>query len=237
MTSFIAACKELLFPAFCLACGRQLSGWRLPLLCRDCGAEVPFVRPPLCPCCGLPCNSGPDHFCGNCLTKTFAFDRARAALLYREPVVSLIHSLKFAGHLTGLATMAALARDAAGYRDLAAPDLILPVPLHPQRLRERGFNQALLLARACFPEQSRKINVDLLVRRRATLPQTRLNGKERRRNLAAAFTVTRPDSLKNKKILLIDDVFTTGSTVHECAATLRRAGAARIEVFTLARAL
>ncbi len=133
--------------------------------------------------------------------------------------------------------MAALARDAAGYRDLAVPDLILPVPLHPQRLRERGFNQALLLGRACFPEQSRIINVNLLVRRRATVPQTRLSGTERRKNLASAFTVTCPDSLKNKKILLIDDVFTTGSTVHECAATLRRAGAARIEIFTLARAL
>ena len=237
MTSFIAACKELLFPAFCLACGRQLSSWRLPLLCSDCGAEVSLVRPPLCSCCGLPLNCGPDHFCGNCLAKTFAFDRARAALLYREPVISLIHSLKFAGQLTGLSTMAALARDTAGYRDLAAADLILPVPLHPQRLRERGFNQALLLARACFPEQSRMINVDLLVRRRATVPQTRLSGKERRRNLAAAFQITRPDSLKGKKILLIDDVFTTGSTVHECAATLRRAGAASIEIFTLARAL
>ncbi len=236
MTSFIAACKELLFPAFCLACGRQLSSWRLPLLCGDCGAEVSFIRPPLCSCCGLPFNCGPDHFCGDCLAQTFAFDRARAALLYREPTISLIHSLKFAGQLTGLATMAALARDAAGYRDLAVPDLILPVPLHPQRLRERGFNQALLLGRACFPEQSRIINVDLLVRRRATLPQTRLSGKERRQNLAAAFTVTRPGSVKNKKILLIDDVFTTGSTVHECAVTLRRAGAARIEIFTIARA-
>lgn len=237
MTSFIAACKELLFPAFCLACGRQLSSWRLPLFCRDCGAGISFVRPPLCSCCGLPFNCGPAHLCGNCLAQAFAFDLARAALLYREPVISLIHALKFGGQLTGLSTMADLARAAAGYRDLTAPDLILPVPLHPQRLRERGFNQALLLGRACFPEQSGLINVDLLIRRRATLPQTRLSGTARRKNLAAAFTVTRPDALKDKNILLIDDVFTTGSTVHECAATLRRAGAARIEIFTLARAL
>ena len=137
--------------------------------------------------------------------------------------------------MTGLASLAALARASGGFRSLAIPDLILPVPLHPRRLRQRGFNQALLLARACFPEQQVLIDPFLLQRHRATVAQTGLSGTLRRKNLFGAFSLIQPDMVKNKKILLVDDVFTTGSTVQECSRILRRAGAGRIEIFTLAR--
>lgn len=114
-------------------------------------------------------------------------------------------------------------------------DYILPVPLHLKRLRHRGFNQALVLARAFFPEAKRKIVADLLLRHRWTDPQTGMSGSQRRENLRDAFGVACRQKIKNRRILLIDDVFTTGSTVNECARALNAAGAAQVQVFTLAR--
>ncbi|MCL7486745.1 MAG: ComF family protein [Desulfobulbaceae bacterium] len=234
---FFEPLQELIFPSSCLECEQRLPCRELPLLCNDCLADISFPCSPCCPCCGMPFSTGQDHFCGLCLKKSFAFDLARAALHYTKPVTSLIGSLKFNGTLTGLASLAYLARNAPGRKDLHEPDLVLPVPLHMQRLRQRKFNQALVIGKACFPDYRSSIRVDILIRHRATAPQTALNGTERRKNLSGAFSLTNPDLVKNKMILLVDDVFTTGSTVNECAKVLRRAGAKRIEVFTVARAI
>ena len=115
---------------------------------------------------------------------------------------------------------------------MTAADLLLPVPLHPRRLKARGFNQALLLAQG-FPD--RPTGLEVLKRLRHTVPQVGLNPKERRDNVKGAFGVSQPAAVKGRKILLIDDLYTTGSTVRECARVLRRAGAARVEVLTVAR--
>lgn len=112
--------------------------------------------------------------------------------------------------------------------------MIVPVPLHPSRLQERGFNQALLLAWAFFPKDQRVIS-NLLIRSRSTAPQTGFSGAARRTNLKNAFTVVKPYRLTGKKVLLVDDVFTTGTTVNECARVLKKAGAAEVMVLTLAR--
>ena len=117
------------------------------------------------------------------------------------------------------------------------PDLILPVPLHLNRLRERGFNQALVIARGCFPQWNSKIETGLLLRLRSTSPQSLLAGKERRGNLKKVFSLADVSKVAGKRVLLVDDVFTTGSTVNECSKVLHSAGVARIEVFTLARSL
>jgi len=234
---FFDSCQELVFPSFCLECGKRLPCRELPLLCADCLEEIAYIFSPRCDCCGQPFTAGQDHPCGLCLKKTFSFDKARASVYYREPVISLISSMKFNGNLTGLATMAHLARSSSAFKDLARPDLIFPVPLHGERLRERAFNQALLITRECFQAERKKIISDILVRHRATPRQTGLGGSERRKNLSRAFSVKKPEMIANKNILLVDDVFTTGSTVNECAKVLRRAGAKRIEVFTLARAI
>jgi len=228
--------KELLFPAYCLECECRLPCWELPLFCPDCLVELSFIGSPQCKTCGLPFECGEDHICGKCLTKPYAFDQARAAFHYRKPTISTISSLKFNGHLTGVSSLANLASTSSGYRDLSKPDLILPVPLHKKRLRTRGFNQATILAKACFPEMKSRINTSLLMRNRPTPPQTNLSGRERRKNLSGVFTVNQPEAVKDQHILLVDDVLTTGSTVDECAKVLRKAGAKRIEVFTLARA-
>jgi len=235
--SFSAALKNLFFPARCLACDRQLGRSRRPQICDDCRPLFSPVVSPLCPGCGKPYPAGEDHFCEDCLLGHFAFDRARAIFIYREPVKSLLLSLKFGGKMTGLATLGTLATQAGLATLFAEPDLVLPVPLHIQRLRSRGFNQSLLLARTCFTGWKNKISPDLLLRLQATRPQTSLSGKARRTNLRGAFAVSRPQEIMGKRILLVDDIFTTGSTLHECAKILRQTGALQIEAFTLARTL
>jgi len=116
-------------------------------------------------------------------------------------------------------------------------DLIVPVPLHLDRLRWRGFNQALILARAIGRARQIKLNPFLLERTRPTMPQTQLSASERRTNVRGAFTVVAPERLKGKRVLLVDDVYTSGATIEECAKVLCRADAELVDVFTLARAV
>ncbi len=229
--------KELLFPPRCQSCDKQLAQAPPTLLCAGCRSLLSPISSPLCPKCGTPYQDGEDHLCGVCLENVFAFEQARSMFLYQEPVITLLARFKFAGRLSGLDTLTHLVKESGPPLTAAEPDLILPVPLHLQRLRERGFNQSLLIARACFPMWSKKIKTDLLLRRQATTPQTRLSGRARRSNLRGAFSISRPERIAGKTILIVDDVFTTGSTLHECAKPLAEAGAATIEAFTLARAL
>ncbi len=147
----------------------------------------------------------------------------------------MIHGLKYSGNMTGLETFQHLSRQSPVLDDLNIPDLILPVPLHIKRLRQRGFNQALLLARKIFPEDKEKIQFDILLRQADTPTQTGLSGKERRKNLKNAFIIKRPSEITGKNILILDDVFTTGSTCNECAQALKKAGAAKVEILTVCR--
>ena len=229
---------DLLCPPRCLACGVSLAVHRLPLLCPDCRQRTGVIGPPLCRCCGAPLAAGRDHLCGDCLAQPPPFTLARSALLYQEPVSSLIRAWKFNGQTHGLPTLLALAIPVIEAGDLSLrPDLILPVPLHRRRLRQRGFNQALQLARGCFPDHGHCLAATLLVRRRETKPQAGLSGRRRRGNLAGAFALTDPARIRGAGILLVDDVWTTGTTVRECCRVLNRAGAGRVEVFTLARSV
>ena len=181
--------------------------------------------------------TGIDHLCPICLKNGYHFDRARSLLLYKQPASDLVLRLKFGGQLSGLHTFASLVAGSTCLGDLGVPDYIVPVPLHDGRIRQRGFNQATLLARGCFPQWQAKIHLNILRRNRASTPQAQLSGKQRRKNLRNAFSVQPKVDIKDTAILLVDDVLTTGSTVNECAHVLRKAGAKRIEVFTLARSL
>jgi ComF family protein len=237
VTSYFEAFKNLLFPPLCLGCSRRLGSSRPPLFCADCFAEIAFIHSPCCRCCGIPFSTGADHLCGDCLTNHYAFDLARSLFYYRPPVSAVLRSLKFKGHLSGIATLAVLTAQSDLMPLFAEPDWVIPVPLHVSRLRERGFNQALVIAGGCFPQWKHRITSALLRRSRATLPQTLLTGKQRRINLKKVFSLYDTSPVVGKRILLVDAVFTTGSTVNECSKVLRSAGAARIEVFTLARSL
>ncbi len=229
--------KDLLFPARCQGCNKQIDPCCSLQLCPDCAPQLVPVAPPLCLCCGTPFISGKNHLCGECLQDHFAFACARSLFFYQEPVRTLLVQLKFRGSLARLDTLSVLAGQFGAAHLCSEPDLIMPVPLHKQRLRHRGFNQSLLLARACLPDWQQKIRTDLLLRHQPTVPQTSLSGRARRNNLKKAFSVVTPDQVAGKSILLVDDIFTTGSTLHECARVLNQAGAARVEAFTLARAL
>jgi ComF family protein len=237
MFSLLGAIQDLLFPPTCLGCMRRLDHSRPPLFCAECLAQLAFIDAPLCPCCGIPYDAGAGHLCGTCLSNGYHFDRARSLLRYQPPTAGLILRLKFAGQLSALRTLGALVAASPCLRDLEPPDYILPVPLHAKRIRERGYNQATLLARGCFPKWRARIRLHILIRHRLSTPQSQLTGKERRTNLKHVFSLNPHETIQGKSILLVDDVLTTGSTVNECAKILRRGGAKRIEVFTVARSL
>lgn len=237
MRTLLKALLDLLLPSFCLACEKPLGPAAPELLfCPDCLAGLRCIQSPLCPCCGRAYLVAPggDHHCGSCLAQPRHFSRARALFLYEEPLKKVVHRFKYQGKTACLPSFAKLARNLPQLGELEGVDWIVPVPLHPSRLRERGFNQALLLARAFFPKD-RRVTANLLVRLRPTEPQTSFNGSARRTNLKNAFGVIKPHLLAGKKILLIDDVFTTGTTVNECARVLKKAGADEVMVLTLAR--
>lgn len=230
----LQALADLCFPPSCLNCGISLQQSAI-LFCDSCLEKIKFIHKPYCPCCGIMFLSGENHLCALCLKKSWHFTRARSIIVYNAPAAKAILGLKFGGRKAALKTFAKFKQQCSPCGDLVTPDCIIPVPLHSNRLRQRGFNQSLLLARAFFPDEKKKIKKTTLQRRRDTVSQTGLDGLSRRRNMRDAFLVHKGTEVYGKKIVLVDDVFTTGTTVNECARALKQAGAAQVDVLTLAR--
>jgi ComF family protein len=232
----VAWALDFLFPPRCPACERHIEKVDL---CAECTAAITPVRSPLCPICGESfAGVGPDHRCSRCLTRPPHFERARACALYRSdrpsPLIDALHRFKYGRDVT-LAPI--LGRFFADHCPLPIDhDLIVPVPLDLQRLRWRGFNQAVALARVLSAHRRRPLHPMALRRCRVTPPQVGLGEEDRRRNMAGAFAVRDRSAVRDRNVLLVDDVMTTGATVDECAKTLRRAGARRVDVAVLARA-
>jgi ComF family protein len=225
---------EFLLPRLCLFCGAAVGEQAAVAICPECAGHIEWVASPLCTCCGLvfPVREGGDRLCGDCQAEPPPFARARAAALYEGPVATAVKRLKFNRRLAYLPLLQSWLQAPLCRELVAAADLLVPVPLHPKRLKQRGFNQAWLLAQA-FPEL--QAAPDLLIRVRHTVPQVQLNPKERRDNVTGAFSVAEPARVQGQNVLLVDDLFTTGATARECARVLSRAGAARVEVLTVAR--
>jgi ComF family protein len=196
-----------------------------------------FLSGPLCRRCGIPLPeaTSPESECLACLAAPPRYRWARAALAYDDLSRPLVLDLKHGGRTDGVAAFAAWIADAAPFA--AQADWITPVPLHWRRLVQRGYNQAGLLAKAVARRVARPFAPDMLARTRATPSQGGLSASGRARNVQGAFAVRAlwKDRLAGKTVLLIDDVFTTGSTVQACARALRRAGAAQVDVAALAR--
>jgi ComF family protein len=235
----LAGILDAVFPPRCPTCN-AIHHEQGPLpFCGDCTAKIRLIRPPLCPACGLPYpeGSGANHLCGNCLLTPKAFSVARAVGYYDGPFLSAIHDLKYRGK-TALGKILGKLMAAYDDDDLHIPSftLIVPVPLHISRLRERAFNQALLLARAVALRHAVPLDFTSLKRHIRTQPQVSLGKTERQANVRGAFEVVKPDRIAGKKIIVIDDVYTTGSTLNECARVLMNNGAADVAVLTLARA-
>ncbi len=227
---------EFFLPRLCLFCGAGVGEEAPQAVCPECEAQIEWVASPLCPCCGQVFKSreGEDRLCGECQTEPPPFTRARAAALYdpEGPAGRAIKRLKFAGQMAYLPVMQHWLQQPYCTELVAEADLLLPVPLHIRRLQARGFNHALLLAQGF---KGATMDREAIIRERHTKPQVGLNPKERRTNVKGAFAVPQPATVQGRKILLIDDLYTTGATVKECARVLLRAGAAQVEVLTVAR--
>jgi ComF family protein len=234
LKQFGASLLEFFLPRMCLFCGVPVGEEAAVAVCPACEAQIQWVESPLCDCCGVMFaeRDGPDHVCGECQADPPPFARARAAALYDGPVTQAITRFKFSRQLALLPVMQHWLKRPLCLELVAAADLLAPVPLHRKRIKHRGFNQALLLAQA-FPQA--RVAREAVVRTRHTQPQVGLKPKERRDNVKGAFAVTDPALVKGKHVLLVDDLYTTGATVKECARVLLKAGASRVEVLTVAR--
>lgn len=218
-----------LLPQACLLCGDH-AGARS--LCAACHASLPWQRGPACTVCALPLSqAGP---CGSCLRAPPAFDHSIAAWDYAWPLDRLIPALKYGSELI-LATALAdgLARQLATRPADERPDALLAMPLHPQRLRERGFNQSQLLARRLARATGLPLHQDLVERIKLTPPQASLPREERRRTIRHAFRVC--GEVRGLHLAVVDDVMTTGASLDELALTLKQAGARRVDCWVLAR--
>ena len=233
-----AGAIDLVLPPSCLACDAPVGA--AGALCPDCWNRVSFIGRPCCARCGLPfaIEAAQDAICGDCARVPPVYDRARAAFLYEGAGRELILAFKMADR-SWLAPRLATWLQRAAAPLLPDADLVVPVPLHRWRLLARRFNQAAVLAGLLAREVDAAVVPDLLVRTRRSPPQTRLSGAARRRNVRGAFGVRRSFAslVAGRNILLVDDVLTTGATVSACTRVLRKAGAARIDVVTLARAM
>lgn len=220
-------------PPICLLCGA--SGTNGRDLCAGCADDLP-QNVAACPSCAFPLASGGDGLCQHCQSHSshsWTFDRAFAPFLYRPPVSYLIRGLKYNGRLSHARLLGELFAASLAARDAPPPDCIVPVPLHPLRLRERGFNQATELARAAA-RQYRIPLLEGLRRVRHTTPQIQLDAQHRRTNPLGAFALGRASI--GSRVAIMDDVITTASTVAECARILRAGGATDIEIWAIARA-
>lgn len=235
----LGAALDLLLPHQCLKCGSVIG--KDGALCAACWSEIAFIAPPVCRRCGYPFElehggEGDGELCGACLRDPPPFSRARAVFRYDSASRHLVLGFKHGDRTHGTPAFGAWLARAAG--PLAAEaDMVAPVPLHRWRLFRRRYNQAALLAHALGTAADVACVPDLLVRVRATPSQGRLSRAQRRVNVRGAFAVapTRKECLKGRRVLLVDDVLTTGATVASAARCLLRAGAEAVDVITLAR--
>ena len=218
---------SVLLPRQCFLCAASAAG---EFLCPDCRDSLPRLTTDCCPVCAVPTPAA--MICGACLKKPPQFDATQAVFRYEFPVDRLVQSLKYAHRI---ASADFLGRILAQCRPQQAPDLILPVPLAPQRLAERGFNQALEIARPLARQLSLALETRLVQRHVNTTPQAALPWKERAKNIRHAFACG--IDLTGKKVLVVDDVMTTGATLNELAGTLKACGAGWVGNLVVARAL
>ncbi len=224
---------DLLSPWVCPLCGSPTDD----VLCEDCRGEIIPILPPLCPCCGLPYPRGvPEHLCRACKDKEYPFLRHRSFGIYEGKLRDAIQKLKYRGERSLAQPLGEMLLSAYRLMDAEA-DLVIPIPLSRGRLLERGFNQSLLLARYLCKKTGMPLRGELLVKVKETPPQVSLTASQRKENPKGAFSVRDPGALKGKRVLLVDDVFTTGATIGEASKALLRAGAKEVLAVTVARSL
>ncbi len=226
---------DIIYPPLCCSCGVKLSNHNRFFLCRDCAGEIKYIRKPVCPACGFPA----DGFeCENCVRADYSFNTARASCVYGGVAAEAVKLFKYGKNLWLSKTLERLFREGLReFPEISSPDVIVPVPLSRVKEKERGFNQSEILSHAAGRMLNVRVSIKNLVRVKHSVPQTELSGSLRRENVRGIFAVKNKGEFEGGEVLLIDDVFTTGSTVNECSRELLRAGARRVNVFTLAKKL
>jgi ComF family protein len=233
----LSAGVDLFLPPACLLCGQLLPpGCDPQAFCAECQATMPPLGNSHCSCCSQPFpGASSHHLCATCLQRPPAFSIAHAACSYQERVKDAIHQLKYRNQVNLAQPLGKLLGKALESAEVSfKPDCIIPVPLHPGRLKKRGYNQALEISRPLAKKMQVPIDTTLLQRTLKTPPQQGLTAAERRSNLRNAFMVTTTTSARN--ILLVDDVMTTGETVRECCRVLMKNNIIEVQVAVIGRA-
>jgi ComF family protein len=229
---------DFIFPPNCIICSEIDHSSRYPFLCSRCISDFKPILTPLCTICGSPFFSSDTerHTCLACLNSKPRFDGSRSAGIYEGTLEKALKAFKY-GRARQLAKPLAdfILSRSESFIDEIHFDLVVPVPTGPRKLKERGFNQALLIARLISKKLGHHLNFENLYKSRETTPQVEFQINERRKNVQGSFAVRDSSVFENKSVLLIDDVFTTGSTLNECARVLKKEGKAS-EVYCLTAA-
>jgi competence protein ComFC len=221
---------HLLYPSYCPLCKNPSDLFSYSPICSPCWAQIKRYTGPSCKICAIPFPSEHANICGHCMKKKPVFSKCITYGIYEGALAEAIHQFKFYG-------LKRLARPLGSLLlniDLPQTEGIIPVPLSIKGLRNRGFNQSLLLARIIARDMKSPLLMDVLSKKKETLPQIGLSSKERLSNLKGSFEVR--ENIDGLRLLLVDDVITTGATVTECSKELLRAGAEEVVVLALARA-
>jgi len=225
---------NIVYPPRCILCGS--SGFNDMDICARCYQNLPWIEA-ACSQCALPLPKGSGDLlkCGQCQQKPPAFDHSISLFSYKNDAIKLIHQLKFNEKLANSRLLGGMLATAIHKNANEVPDCIVPVPLHPKRMRQRGFNQSIELARFVNKACRIQMNVRSVVRARDTRSQTALDKKQRRTNIRGAFHIAH--AFDSQHVAILDDVVTTTSTVNELANLLKRAGVRRVDVWSIARAV
>jgi len=229
----------LFFPSFCQLCSCLLESPQERVVCQACWEQVRARRRSYCLCCGrFFQGAGEPHFCPSCLKARPPFSLHRSASKYEEKVKDIIllfkyHHYKVLGEKLARFAYQVLKEEEGLWQKI---DAVIPVPLHPKKRRQRGFNQALVIAEELEKIRGIKVGRGILLKIKNVPAQTFLEAEDREKNVIGAFRVAQEDQIKGKRLLLIDDVYTTGATIRECSRVLIKAGAKEVKAITLAQA-
>ena len=238
LRGFFNALADIVYPKTCLVCKDELKALTCVdnLVCMQCWGKIKRNPPPFCHCCGRHMEKPIKNICPACVRKQLHFDRAFSPCVYEGVLKELIHAFKYQGKDYLGHTLTRLMTEFIEEYNLPMDllDLVIPIPLHKTRLREREFNQAQILSNHIARKFNKNVSHDSLRRLRLTKTQTELEIGERLLNVKDSFTATKNEALKGKNILLVDDVLTTGATCSEAAYALKDAGVNIVFVLTLA---
>lgn len=237
MITWLKTLFNFILPPRCLLCGKIIRSENS--LCSDCFENISFITDPYCQCCGAPLSANKDDVfsftCLKCLNKKPSFRLCRSAIKYDQFSKKLLLDFKFADHIENRLLLARWLYFAGKDIFRKGVDFIIPVPLHYTRLMQRKYNQSAMLAAELSKLVLIPVDYKSLKKIKYTKPQIQCRGKSRKSNIKNAFEVTNPEKLKGKCIVLVDDVYTTGSTMNECIKALKKAKVKSVDILTVAR--